>query len=134
MQEADDRPMKQLLFETSQGEVVARVIQDKNVAITQEVAKCLPLSSKVETWGEEIYFETSIAARVQEPQEIVDLGDVGYWPPGRALCLFFGKTPISSENEIRPASAVGVFAQLIPPFEVLKQVQSGEKIKVRKLN
>ncbi len=124
--------MERIVFKTSQGDFIAEMIPDKNEQVAQEFSKHLPIRSTVKTWGEEIYFETPITAEVITPQEIVQLGDVGYWPPGKALCLFFGKTPISSDNEIKPASAVGVFAQIATPFEALKLVRDGEEIVVQK--
>lgn len=125
--------MERIVFKTSQGDFVAE-ISNKNEQIAQELPKHLPIRSTVSTWGEEIYFETPITTEVTDPQEIVQLGDVGYWPPGKALCLFFGKTPISSESEIKPASAVGIFARLASPFDALKLIRDGEEITVQKLD
>ena len=63
-------------------------------------------------------------------QETVELGDLGYWLPGKAFCIFFGATPVSSRDEIRPASAVYVFGKVSgDPTEFLK-VQDGEKVRV----
>ena len=60
------------------------------------------------------------------------MGDVGYWPPGQALCLFFGPTPASRGDEIRPASAVNVLGKLEGHPTVLKQVRSGSRVLVEK--
>ena len=65
-------------------------------------------------------------------QEIVDLGDIGFWPPGNAICLFFGPTPISSEGEIRPASSVNIVGKIIGNLEELKLIKSASKISVVK--
>jgi hypothetical protein len=61
--------------------------------------------------GDEIYFSTGLNLG-EGDRETVDLGDVGFWPPGRALCLFYGPTPMSGPGEIRPASAVIVLGKL----------------------
>jgi len=45
-----------------------------------------------------------VEAELENGQEVVELGDLGYWPPGQAFCLFFGPTPASQGDEIRPAS------------------------------
>ena len=65
-------------------------------------------------------------------KEVVDLGDIGFWPPGNAICLFFGPTPISSEGEIRPASSVNIVGKLIGNLEELKLIKSASKISVVK--
>ena len=94
------------------------------------VWEALPVTASCSTWGDEIYFRTDIEAPLEDGREVVDLGDVGYWPPGQALCLFFGPTPASLGDEIRPASAVNVVGRIEGDPTVLKRVQSGAKILV----
>ena len=67
-----------------------------------------------------------------EAQETVELGTIGYWPPGHALCLFFGPTPASRGDEIRPASPVNVIGRIDGDPRVLKAVQSSSPVSVRK--
>src|SRR5881397_311403 len=67
------------------------------------IAAKLPITAKAETWGDEIYFGLPFEAPSDSPQETVALGDLGYWPPGKAFCIFFGPTPMSRGDEIRPA-------------------------------
>src|SRR3984893_15234720 len=71
--------------------------------------KALPLSVAGETWGDEIYFSIPVKAKPEKPRETVDMGDLGYWPPGSAFCIFFRPTPSRPGNEIRPASPVNMF-------------------------
>ena len=66
------------------------------------------------------------------PQETVDIGDIAYWPPGNAFCIFFGETPASVDGNIKPASAVTVIGKLESDPEVLKRVKSGENIIIRR--
>ena len=68
----------------------------------------LPIEASANTWGDEIYFGIPVAAGEELGQEVVELGDLGYWPPGSAFCMFFGPTPMSRGDEIRPASPVTV--------------------------
>ena len=76
---------------------------------SQLIVKALPITGRVQTWGDEIYFPIPVSASNDETAaEVVDKGAVAYWPPGNALCLFWGPTPASSGDEIRPASAVNV--------------------------
>ena len=80
------------------------------------------------TWGEEIYFGIPVDIQLEDGQEVVDSGDLGYWPPGHAFCIFFGPTPVSGEGEIRAAGPVNVFGKLIDDPEVFKKVKGNEKI------
>ena len=92
----------------------------------------LPLDSSVNTWGDEIYFYVPVDNELENSKEVVDLGDIGFWPPGNAICLFFGPTPISSEGEIRPASSVNIVGKLIGNLEELKLIKSASRISVVK--
>lgn len=92
------------------------------------ILKSLPLEGKVNTWGDEIYFSVPIKIKPENPKEIVELGDIGYWPPGSALCIFFGPTPASQGEEIRPASPVNVLGKIIGDPTIFKKVPSGAKI------
>lgn len=92
--------------------------------------EALPLEAGYSTWGDEIYFSTGL--RLGEgDRETVELGDVGYWPPGTALCLFYGPTPMSGPGEIRPASEVLVLGKLEGDPRALKTVR-GSRIWVEK--
>jgi hypothetical protein len=93
------------------------------------ILAALPIEGQASTWGDEIYFSIPVQAK-QEPdaKEVVELGDLGYWPPGTAFCIFFGMTPASSGGEIRPASAVNVFGKVEGDCTVFKQVSSGTKV------
>lgn len=93
----------------------------------------LPLEASFSTWGDEIYFDTGVEPVPDEEHETVALGDVGYWPPGRALCLFYGATPMSGPGEIRPASPVAVLGKLEGDPRALKNVR-GRRIRVRRLS
>lgn len=93
----------------------------------------LPIEAKASTWGDEIYFSIPLNADAENPQEVVELGDLGYWPPGTAFCIFFGPTPISHVNEIRPASAVNVIGKLTGDAKAFKQVKSGTTVRIEQL-
>ena len=92
----------------------------------------LPISASASTWGDEIYFRTELSAGEHDAREVVDMGDVAFWPPGQALCLFFGPTPMSVGDEIRPASAVNVVGQIEGDATTLKAVPSGAPVMVEK--
>lgn len=92
----------------------------------------LPLQAKASTWGDEIYFGIPVDSGPENPQTTVELGDLGYWLEGSCFCIFFGPTPMSSGDEIRPASAVEVFGRLEGDPKEFKKVSSGEKVLVEK--
>lgn len=78
------------------------------------VWNALPIHGRANRWGDEIYFGIPPRLGLEpEAREAVKVGDLGYWPPGHALCLFFGPTPISDGNGPRAASPVNVFGRLI---------------------
>lgn len=94
--------------------------------------QALPLEARAQTWGDEIYFEIPITLPEEGAREAVDLGDLGYWPPGRAFCLFFGPTPASEGDEIRPASPVNVFGRLEGDPTVFKKVRAGTTVRIER--
>ena len=97
-----------------------------------KVWEALPIASEASTWGDEIYFRAPIEAEEDDAQEVVSMGDVAFWPPGQALCLFFGPTPGSRGDEIRPASPVNVVGRIEGDATIFKQVESGAAVKVDK--
>ena len=99
----------------------------------RKVTSILPFEGPFMTWGDEFYFRIP----VDEPESDdaaarVAVGDIGYWPTGSALCLFFGPTPASQSNEIRAASAVNIVGKLTGYFSVLWHVQDGATVSIEK--
>ncbi|HEX9017094.1 MAG TPA: cyclophilin-like fold protein [Chloroflexota bacterium] len=90
----------------------------------------LPIEARASTWGDEIYFSIPVSAGTERGQEVVDLGDLGYWAPGTAFCIFFGPTPMSRGSEIRPASEVTVFGKVEGDPTLFKSVPSGTRITI----
>jgi len=97
----------------------------------QEIWKALPIRSRVNLWGHEIYFSIPLSLQLEAGQEIVNVGDLGYWPDGNAFCIFFGRTPLSQRDEIRPAGPVTVFGKIIGDATIFKKVATGTKITVK---
>ena len=95
----------------------------------REVGTLLPLQTSFHTWGEEIYFEIHLSAELDDTaREEVEIGDLGYWPTGRAFCIFFGQTPMSTEDKIVPASAVNIIGQVKDDVKRLKSVVGADEI------
>jgi hypothetical protein len=98
----------------------------------QKIWEALPIKGSANTWGDEIYFSIPVKVGLENAKAVVSEGDLGYWPPGSAFCIFFGPTPTSEGEEIRPASPVNVFGKIIGDPQVFKKVRSGAKIIIEK--
>ena len=104
-----------------------------NTSTAEALWNALPLESTCNIWGDEIYFTIPLSHGLeQDARETVEEGDLGYWPQGTAFCIFFGPTPISTGNEIKPASAVNIFGKIIGDATVFKQVPSDTPVRVEK--
>jgi hypothetical protein len=109
------------------GEVYAELTEE-NPETAKAIWDGLPIEGRANTWGDEIYFSIPVQVEAENPKEVVEMGDLGYWPPGSAFCIFFGRTPASRGDEIRPASPVNVFGRVVGDPEVFKRVRSGETV------
>lgn len=78
--------------------VVTATLNDTKTA--QLIRDALPFDASAKLWGDEVYFDTPVAAGEEDAQPDVPSGTVAYWPPGKALCLFFGQTPYSPVNVV----------------------------------
>jgi hypothetical protein len=94
------------------------------------ILDALPLEAKAQTWGDEIYFAIPVGLQEDGARPVVVLGDLGYWPPGRAFCIFFGPTPASHGDEIRPASPVNVFGRVEGDPTVFRTVRAGTTVRL----
>jgi hypothetical protein len=121
---------RRILIEAGEIRREAALVDSKAATVIWD---SLPIESTCNTWGEEVYFDISISLALDETaKEVVDMGDVGYWPPGTALCIFFGPTPASRGNEIRPASAVNIVGKMVGDPTVFKKASPGAKVAVRR--
>jgi len=113
------------------GEIRAVLEESLAPKTVSALSQALPLKARARRWGKEVYFETPVAVDLEKGTEVVEKGAIGYWPPGRALCLFFGPTPASKNpEEIRPASAVTVVGRILADPEILDRVQDGDPIEI----
>ena len=109
--------------------LVTATLNDSSTA--EALWNALPLEASANTWGDEIYFRITVQADEEDgASDVVDMGALAYWPPGQALCLFFGPTPASRGDEIRAASAVNVIGSIEGDATVLKHVESGARVVV----
>jgi hypothetical protein len=97
------------------------------------VYDALPVETGFNTWGDEFYFEMPVSMDLDDTATTdVRVGDIGFWPPGSALAIFFGPTPMSKGEEPVPASEVNVVGKIKGDAAVLKSVQSADAIIIEK--
>lgn len=120
--------MKQVIFQTT-GQSFSVGFNDSEAS--QTILKNLPIRSRVSLWGNEIYFDTGISAPLSGATSDVSPGDVAYWPDGKCLCVFFGKTPASrGTDKPVPASPVVIVGRTGAAPDELRRVKQGENITV----
>ena len=113
------------------GQVVAEGrLNDSRTATA--IWNALPIDARAQTWGDEIYFDIGLDADAESPREVVEVGDLAYWPPGQAFCIFFGPTPASRGDEPRAASGVNLVGRVTGDATVFKRVQSGTAIRLER--
>jgi hypothetical protein len=101
----------------------------------REIANILPIETRPEEWGDEFYFEIPVEMPLDETATTrVKIGDIGYWPPGNALAIFFGPTPISRGSVPVPASDVNLVGRVIGDAAVLRKVKGTGKIRIEKFS
>lgn len=121
--------MKIKIITPSTGQITAE-LTDENPETTKAFKKALPITGHANIWGDEIYFSIPVDAEPENGKKVVALGDIAFWPPGNAFCIFFGPTPMSRGDEIRPASEVNVFGKITGDPKVFKKVRSGEEVRI----
>ena len=95
------------------------------------IVNSLPIEALAQRWGDEFYFGTPVEHELEEgAREVMAVGELGYWPPGKAFCIFFGPTPISVGSEPRSASAVSIIGRLKGDFSALHEIKDGSRVKV----
>ena len=113
------------------GDVSARA-ELNETETARAIWEALPIEGRANTWGDEIYFSIPVRLETEKGQATVEFGDLGYWAPGTAFCIFFGPTPMSHGDEIRPASPVTVFGRVLDDPTVFKAVADGTRVLVER--
>lgn len=112
------------------GEIKAEAeLNDTRTA--QAIWETLPIKGRANLWGDEIYFSIPLNLKLEAGQEVVSIGDLGYWTDGNAFCIFFGPTLVSQRGEIRPASPVTVFGKVIGDAITFRKIATGTEITIR---
>lgn len=101
-----------------------------NTKTASAVAEALPFESIAHRWGEEVYFDIPLEFETEDGKEVLEVGDIAYWPPGKSMCIFFGPTPSSKNDEVKAYSPVNVFGRIIEDARIFRSVRDGERIRV----
>ncbi len=104
-----------------------------DTACGRAIAAALPITAEPQEWGDEFYFEVPADLPLDPSATTkVRAGDLGYWPPGRALALFFGPTPLSSGPDPVPAGAVNLVGRVLGDAAILRQAKGARDIRIEK--
>lgn len=106
-----------------------------DTATGRAIAQALPIDAEGQRWGGEVYFSIPVEAGLESgAREVLEAGELGYWPPGSAFCIFFGRTPASRGSEIRAASAVNIVGRIDGSPDELRKVPDGADVSIRRLS
>ena len=94
-----------------------------NSETAQKIYQSLPLKGQGSTWGQEIYFSVPVEVPLEaDARDVLEIGELGYWPDMNAFCIFYGPTPASRGDEIRAAGPVNVFGKILDDITPLKEL------------
>ncbi|MEM2759681.1 MAG: cyclophilin-like fold protein [Nitrososphaerales archaeon] len=113
--------------------VSVQLNEESSPVTVRAILEKLPLEVIMNRWGDELYTEPMpVKVGEENAKSRVNVMDVAYWPEGSALCLFFGPTPISKGNEIRPYSPVNVIGKIVSKDNMARRVSNSTKAIIRK--
>ncbi len=94
----------------------------------------MPLTSKANTWGEEVYFSTPVTAELEpDARDVVQHGELAFWVEGDSIAIGFGRTPVSRGDEIRLAARTNIWAKALGDVKQLKSVKAGAAIRIERI-
>jgi len=101
------------------------LLDDRNPLTAQAFYDSLPLEGEAQLWLEEIYFPIPLDHDYENPSASSEKGDISYWPPGKAFCIFFGDS--------QPASDVNHIGMVVEGLEIMQDVEEGDWVVIRKI-
>ena len=106
----------------------------RNTPTAQAILAALPIDSRAQTWGEEVYFSTPVNVELeQDARDVVQAGELAFWIEGSCIAIGFGPTPISRGDEIRLAARTNIWADTEDDVRQLKIIQAGAPIHIEAL-
>jgi len=123
--------MFRLKVEFDNGLVTLIELRGEGTPTVEALKKSVPFTTNANRWGDEIYFETPVSTELEDDaRALMEVGDVAYWPDGSALAMFFGRTPVSTDERPRAYSPCNIVGSIVGDPSALKSVSSGVKAKV----
>jgi hypothetical protein len=114
------------------GKVVAEAVLNDSPTATK-IWEALPIDARGNTWGDEIYFSIPVQAKSEkDARDVVSVGELGYWPPGTAFCIFYGRTPASTDDRPRAASPVNIIGKVAGDATAFRAVSSGAQVRLER--
>jgi len=108
------------------------LLELRDTPTSRALFEAAPFEARAQTWGDEVYFETPVKAKLEpDAKQVVDPGTVCFWTQGDALALPFGRTPISTDDKPKLANPCNVLGSM-KDFALLKKIKSGDKVRVDK--
>ena len=126
------RPVARTAVVASSAGDLRATFTNENPRTADALWDALPLQGEALRWGQEVYFPVEVALPPETTREVLEVGEIAYWPAGPAVALFFGPTPASRGEEPRAASGVNVFARFVDNAARLGAVHSGETAVLRR--
>lgn len=100
-------------------------LDNRNPVTSRAIYESLPLEGTSQVWQDEVYFPITLEMDYENPSSSSKQGDISYWPPGHAFCIFYG--------ESQPASPVNHVGLITDNMELLQEVVAGEMVIIRRL-
>ena len=104
---------------------VKGLLDERNPNTARLIYENLPLEGEANKWLEEIYFDVPLKLEYENPSTTTNRGDISYWPPGSAFCIFYG--------ESQPASEVNNIGKITENLELFLKVENDDKIIIKKI-
>lgn len=124
--------MRKIKITSGPVELVARLLDTPTATAIYDK---LPIESRAQTWGEEVYFEVPVqASREDDAKDVIEAGEIAFWVEGNCVAIGFGRTPISLGDEIRLAAKTNIWALTEDDVKQLSVVRPGQKISIEKLD
>lgn len=106
-------------------------ITEENPHTAESIVRNLPIVGEAVRWGDEVYFITDVEIPEENGRQDVEVGEVAFWPAGKAIAVFFGRTPVSISDKPRAFENVNVFGKLDDDPSQLTRVESQDRIAIQ---